>query len=206
MLESVSVLSSWENFYVIVGSSAGALIGLQFVVLTLIADRRHLATPGSLSAFGTPTVVHLAGALVLSAIMSAPWPSLVPLSLALGIAGLIGIAYGGIVLRRAHRQSDYEPDWDDWLWYTILPFASYAVLTVTAAFLRAAPQPLLFVIGAVVFGLLLIGIHNAWDSVTYIVVFRPGGGTTQPTGDPERPTKDLHVNTKRGGSQPPGRR
>ena len=104
----MSALSSWENFYVIVGSSAGALIGLQFVVITLIADRRHLATSGSLSAFGTPTVVHLAGALVLSAIMSAPWPSLVPLSLALGIAGLIGIAYGGIVLRRAHRQSDEQ--------------------------------------------------------------------------------------------------
>ena len=27
-----------ENFYIIVGSSAGALIGLQFFVITLIAD------------------------------------------------------------------------------------------------------------------------------------------------------------------------
>jgi hypothetical protein len=32
-------MSGWENFYVIVGSSAGALIGLQFVVMTLIATR-----------------------------------------------------------------------------------------------------------------------------------------------------------------------
>ncbi len=31
-------LQAWENFYVIVGSSAGALTGLQFVVLTLIAE------------------------------------------------------------------------------------------------------------------------------------------------------------------------
>jgi hypothetical protein len=30
-------LSGWEHFYSVVGSSAGALIGLQFVVLTLIA-------------------------------------------------------------------------------------------------------------------------------------------------------------------------
>jgi len=29
---------AWEGFYVIVGSSAGALIGLQFVVLTLIGE------------------------------------------------------------------------------------------------------------------------------------------------------------------------
>jgi hypothetical protein len=38
-----SALSAWESFYVIVGSSGGALIGLQFVVITLIADRRSLA-------------------------------------------------------------------------------------------------------------------------------------------------------------------
>ncbi len=31
-------LAQWDGFYVIVGSAAGALIGLQFVVLTLIAD------------------------------------------------------------------------------------------------------------------------------------------------------------------------
>jgi hypothetical protein len=35
----MSALAGWENFYVIVGSSAGALIGLQFVVVTLIANR-----------------------------------------------------------------------------------------------------------------------------------------------------------------------
>ena len=62
-------MSEWESFYVIVGSSGGALIGLQFVVITLIADRRALATRDSLSAFGTPTVVHLTVALIVSAIM-----------------------------------------------------------------------------------------------------------------------------------------
>jgi len=31
-------------------------------------------------------------------------------------------------------------------------------------------QPALFGIGAAVLGLLLIGIHNAWDTVTHIVV------------------------------------
>jgi hypothetical protein len=35
----MTALAGWESFYVIVGSSAGALIGLQFVVITLIADR-----------------------------------------------------------------------------------------------------------------------------------------------------------------------
>ena len=36
----MTVLEGWKNFYVIVGSSAGALIGLQFVVITLIPQSR----------------------------------------------------------------------------------------------------------------------------------------------------------------------
>ena len=35
--DRMTALAGWENFYVIVGSSAGALIGLQFVVVALIA-------------------------------------------------------------------------------------------------------------------------------------------------------------------------
>ena len=61
-------LAGWENFYVIVGSSAGALIGLQFVVMTLIAQipiMRDLE--GGSSAFATPNVVHLGAVLLLSA-------------------------------------------------------------------------------------------------------------------------------------------
>jgi hypothetical protein len=33
----MTAIAGWENFYVIVGSSAGALIGLQFVVITLLS-------------------------------------------------------------------------------------------------------------------------------------------------------------------------
>ena len=91
-MEHASALSAWEAFYVIVGSSGGALIGLQFVVITLIADSRSLTGGGALSAFGTPTVVHLTGALGISAIMSAPWPAHQPLAVALFIWGL-GLPY-----------------------------------------------------------------------------------------------------------------
>jgi hypothetical protein len=37
----------WESFYAIVGAAAGALIGLQFVVMTLIAERRRCGGGGS---------------------------------------------------------------------------------------------------------------------------------------------------------------
>jgi hypothetical protein len=162
--------SAWESFYVIVGSSGGALIGLQFVVITLLADRQDLAKIGTLRAFGTPTVVHFVGALIVSAIMSAPWPSRVPLSAALGICGLCGLVYGAVTVQRARRQTDYMPVLEDWLWYTVLPCVSYAALTTAAVLLRTSPQPALFMSAASALALLLIGIHNAWDSVTHIVV------------------------------------
>ena len=107
--EHATALSTWESFYVIVGSSGGALIGLQFVVITLIESRQHLADSESVSAFGAPTVVHFAGALMVSAIMSAPWPSLFPASIVLTVCGIGGLVYCSIAVRRARRQKTYEP-------------------------------------------------------------------------------------------------
>jgi len=34
--DSMTEFAEWESFYLIVGGAAGALIGLQFVVMTLI--------------------------------------------------------------------------------------------------------------------------------------------------------------------------
>lgn len=169
MTEATSTLSAWETFYVIVGSSGGALIGLQFVVITLMADRRRGTHGGALGAFGTPTVVHLAGALVVSAVMSVPWPSTGMLSASLGVVGVAGAAYGAIVLVRARRQSGYQPVWQDWVWYVTLPCIVYCGLVVAAVFIRVHTVTGLFAIAAVALALLLIGIHNAWDTVTHLV-------------------------------------
>jgi hypothetical protein len=67
------VLSQWENFYIIVGSSAGALTGLQFVVMALVAGLPTRADPGTIDTFGTPTVVHFCAVLLVSSLLS--WPS-----------------------------------------------------------------------------------------------------------------------------------
>src|SRR6266851_422466 len=69
-------LARWESFYVIVGSSAGALTGLQFVVMALIAEAESGSSMLEVRAFGTPTVVHFCAALLISAVLSAPWHSL----------------------------------------------------------------------------------------------------------------------------------
>jgi len=165
-------LSAWQSFYVIIGSSAAALIGIQFVVITLIGNMRKPVTAEAISAFGTPTVVHLTSVLLIAAIMSIPWPSLFPTSIGLAMCGFGGLGYGAIVIRRARRQTYYMPDWSDWLWYTLLPCSVYATLMITACLLGTARLLPMFVVGAATLGLLLIGIHNAWDTVTHIVVVR----------------------------------
>lgn len=163
-------LASWQNFYVIVGSSAAALIGIQFVVIALIANLNKVTTADPIRAFATPTVVHLGAALVVSAIMSAPWSSLSRASIVLAACGLGGLGYATVAIRRARRQTDYKPVWEDWICHAVLPWSAYALLLVAALLLGTVPHAALFVIGAAALGLLLIGIHNAWDSVTHLVV------------------------------------
>ena len=171
---AVSLLTTWQNFYVIIGSSAATLTGLMFVVMTLTArvpDRRSNEAQG---AFASPTVVHFCTALFVAAILSAPWQALWNAGLLLGLCGLGGVTYFVIVVRRVRRarhQTDYQPVLEDWLWYTIFPLVSYTALLVAAIVLPGNPAPALFVIGAGTLLLLFTGIHNAWDTVTYVAIY-----------------------------------
>ena len=165
-----SPLSNWESFYVIVGSSGAALTGLQFVVITLIADIPRRNSSDAMGAYGTPTIVHFGVALLVSAIISAPWPSLWPVGVLLAFVGAFGVGYVGIVFRRARSQSEYQPVFEDWLWHNILPFVAYAGVGVSGALLTLHPVSSLFVVGAMSLLMLFIGIHNAWDTVTYIAI------------------------------------
>ena len=165
-----SPLVAWESFYVIVGSSGAALTGLQFVVIALIAESSRRSTAREISAFGTPTIVHFCGVLLISALVSAPWDQLTKLAYALGACGVAGVIYGLITLKRARQQTGYRPVFEDWLWHAALPIFAYTVLVISAALLPGNPQRTLFAVGAIALLLLFVGIHNAWDAVTYITL------------------------------------
>ncbi len=162
-------LARWENFYVIVGSSAGALIGLQFVVVTLIADFPMAGVAQANSAFGTPTIVHFGTVLLLSAVLNIPWYVIGTAAVIWGLVGLVGVVYVVIVARRMRVQVEYRPQFEDWLFHVLLPCAAYATLAVSAYGARSHVGVTLLVVGAAVLLLLFIGIHNAWDAVTYHV-------------------------------------
>lgn len=165
-----SALASWESFYVIVGSSAGALTGLMFVVITLIADARIQRTLKEVNAFGSPAVVHLTAVLLISAVLSAPWPDLGVASYAVGLGALAGLVYMVVVLRRLRQPTTYTKVMEDWVWHGALPFVAYIVLLVAHMALRHEQSWGLYAVGAAALLLLSVGIHNAWDAVVYMVV------------------------------------
>ena len=178
------ILLAWENFYIIVGSSAGALTGLQFVVMALVADSPARTDTDTIDTFGTPTVVHFCAVLLVSSILSAPWQALSHASGAIGICGAAGVIYSLIVVRRARRVTAYRPELEDWIFHCVLPLLAYVTLLVSAVALTFRHVPALFGVGFFTLILLFVGIHNAWDTVTYVAVALKGPPTAEGTPRP----------------------
>ena len=163
-------LEGWESFYVIVGSSAGALIGLQFVVMTLLAEAPvQQADAKAGAAFASPSVVHFSAVLLVSAILSAPWHAMTGAAVLSGLIGVAGMIYSANVSRRMRAQHAYMPVLEDWLFHVVLPVGAYCVLAGGAYGTIGSEHVAMFLIGAAALLLLFIGIHNAWDTVVYNV-------------------------------------
>ncbi len=164
----MSAASGWEIFYTIVGSSAGALIGLQFVVMTLVVSRPIREGTGDAGgAFATPSVVHFTVVLLLSGILTAPWEQVTIAAVLWGLVGVGGVVYVVMVVRLMRRQSVYEPVLEDWLFHVVLPLLAYGVLAGSAVAALSDARIALFLVGAAALTLLFVGIHNAWDAVMY---------------------------------------
>jgi hypothetical protein len=169
----MTILSNWTNFYIILGSAAAVLIGLQFVSLSLAAikppKKREAKVAGT---FSTPNVLHFGAVLVISAVASAPWSGIFYPRVIWGLIGVCGLTYSIIVARRIKLQKVYKPLLYDWFFHAILPIAVYVVMVMSAfALLTYTAQALFFIAGAAIL-LILVAIHNTWDGVTYNVFVR----------------------------------
>ena len=165
-----ATLGGWEDFYLIVGSAAAALTGLQFVVITLVSEAQsRTASTGALGAFATPTIVHFCAALFVSVVMCAPWPRLPEPAFVIGAGGAVGLAYTGIVVLRATRQTAYRMVAEDWIWHVTLPLVAYGMQLVAGFALSRETVVASFAIAASSLLLVFIGIHNAWDTSTYMI-------------------------------------
>jgi hypothetical protein len=165
--EPMANFAEWDTFYVIVGGAAGALIGLQFVVITLIADRPRPSQAEAGAAFLTPNIVHFCAVLFLSALVRAPWRSLTGPTAVWCASGLLGLGYIAVVTHRIFAQRAYQPEGEDWLFHIVLPVLAYGLLAASPLVAFSHEQETLFTVAAATLVLLFIGIHNAWDAVTY---------------------------------------
>ncbi len=162
------LLGAWNGFYVMIGSAAAGLTGLMFVVISLVRPDGRAATQDGVSIFSSPTVLHFSCALFTAAIMTMPFRSFLPIAIILGIAGVAGMVHVARVARRSAQLRTYEPDVEDWIWHVSLPFVAYAALASGAIAISLVPLTGLYGPAVAVTLLLFIGIHNAWDVVTYI--------------------------------------
>jgi hypothetical protein len=167
-------LTAWSSFYVVTGSSAAALLGLMFVVVTLVASRMRSLDDANLgfATFSTPTVVHFCAAFLISGIVNAPWHSLFRAGTLIGFTGLFGVLYMTRVIFLTRRITFYQLPLEDWLWFAILPMIAYLAMIASAVFLTTIPARVLFALAGVTMLLIFIGIHNAWDVITYVGVDR----------------------------------
>jgi hypothetical protein len=163
------LFEEWESFYDIVGAAAGALVGVQFVVMTLIAENPPPRVHESGPAFATPTIVHFSAALLLSVLVRVPWRGVAPIATLWGITGVAGIVYSIVVARRMRRQTSYQADLEDRFYFLLVPAAGYAILLVSALVAGAHTEEALMGVAGAVLVLLFVGIHNAWDAIAYHV-------------------------------------
>jgi hypothetical protein len=171
---AVPTLKEWETFYVIVGSSAGALTGLMFVVVALAGDRvRSPGTGTGLAAYTTPSIFHFSIVMFVSALVVMPRHSLTSLGPVLDAAAIMGGMITVRALLRIRRIEEYQAVAEDWIWHGILPILAYVTMVVAAVLLVGSPEISFYLIASVSLALLYIGIHNAWDAALYSVIYRP---------------------------------
>ena len=166
-------LSGWQNFYVIVGSSAGALIGLQFVVIALLSSTRTPALTVAMRAFATPTIVYFSSVLLTAGLLTIPHHTQTSLGIVLLAIGTIGLAYVARVAGHMRRQDNYSPDHGDWLWFMFLPATAFAGDFVAGATVWSVSGASLDIAGGSAMLLLLVGVHNAWDGAVWMVANPP---------------------------------
>jgi hypothetical protein len=187
MSEASLPLESWGNFYVIVGSSAGGLTGLTFVVIALVADAHAVGLSG-LRAFITPTIVHFCSALAIAAVLNVPGQTPASMALCLVVSGVLGMLYSAGTIAQLHRNRPmYVPVVADWLWNALLPTLCYLALLIAGILARAHAAAALYVTGGVSLLLLFVGIHNAWDIAVWFTAERPNADAAAKAPVPSQP-------------------
>ncbi|HEY4040262.1 MAG TPA: hypothetical protein VGM32_00290 [Rhodopila sp.] len=163
-------LASWRNFYELLGTASGTLVGLLFVAASVSSGVFSSDRMGPLRIFLGASVVNFSGILTVCLFLLAPIGRPILLGSLVAAGGLFGLGYYAITWRDTVRDGLIKRiDLEDRTWYAFLPVACYLLETATGIALAcdvALGRPALAVIMT---ALLLIGIHNAWDITVWSI-------------------------------------
>ncbi len=160
----------WESFYLLIGTSAAALVGVMFIVMTLAAEIAVEQFDRGTSLYQTPIVFHLAAIVAVSALASVPAHLIVAVAGLILLLALCGVGYSASIAWRTLRPDDYyQPTASDRIFFGLLPGLSYLLLGAGAVSTWLAPDVAAEVIGGATLLLLLVSVRNAWDVATYAV-------------------------------------
>jgi len=179
------MFEGWDNFFVLVGTASGGLIGLLFVVITLTSGLDRSRALRASGIYMTPNVVHFAVTLVVSAVVLAPRISTRVDALIFGGAALAGLANAirtCLGLAAFASEPGSSPHWSDMPLYGVAPGLLYVLMLGDAAaiWMEAAFAP--FALAGLLMVLILLAIRNAWDLITWIAPGVPESETGRPPG------------------------
>jgi len=158
----------WDSYYLLIGTVAGALIGLLFVVATLNAGREVTEVTRGTKTYLSPTVFHFAMVVVVSALATAPGLPARYVGLLLSACAIAGLVYSTWVCVRLRSGNMAGQHWSDFWYFGLAPTAIYLGLGATSGTAWAAPSALPYGTSVLLLLLMLVGIRNAWDLVTWL--------------------------------------
>jgi hypothetical protein len=165
------MFQGWENYYLMVGSSAGALIGLMFVVVTLTAGRDRAETERGKQLYTSPIVWHLAVILTISGAAAIPTMSTKIFAVAAGGLAILGVGIGirnAVAIARGLGTPASPALGFDMFWYGVAPAIVYVGLAAAALAMLRGWQWGTTAVAVDLMALLLVSIHAEWDLVTYL--------------------------------------
>ena len=168
------MFQGWDNFYFLIGSAAGSLIGLLFVVVTLTAGAERSTAMRGARIYMTPTAVHFGVVLSASAVALAPGLAIsarVAIFATIAIVGLANTVRACVGL--ATPRPGVEQHWSDIWMYGLAPAALYLGLCDAVFSVWSGAQWAADAMAGALLAILLVAIRNAWDLVTWIA---PGKG------------------------------
>ena len=163
------MFEGWGEFYLLAGSAAAVLIGLIFVVVTLMQNQSRSSVLSGSKLYMGPIVLQVSFVLTLSAAALMPEITARQYALVAAAVALWGVGRGVDSIVGISRLSGADkPHWSDVWCYGVVPAALSGLLAAVALAFWWESERATYGVAAVLTGMLLISIRNEWDLVTWL--------------------------------------